>query len=81
MFHEAQAIPAIQSRVQSWAIRLVEAGDKTATQVARGLDIRVNHLGKWKLQREREALTRVPAHSPVDRCDGSGTIDPDTFLT
>ena len=63
------------------AIRLVEAGDKTATQVASGWDIRVNHLGKWKLQREREAVTTVPAHSSVDRCDGSGTIDPDTLLT
>jgi len=63
------------------AIRLVEAGDKTATQVARGWDIRVNHLDKWKLQREREAVSTAPAHSPVDRFDGSGTIDPDTLLT
>jgi transposase len=41
------------------AIRLAEAGDKTATQVARQLGIRVNQIGKWKQQLEREALTGV----------------------
>ena len=50
------------------AIRLAEAGDKTATQVARELGIRVNQLGKWKQQLAREALTGAPAKRgrPVD---------------
>lgn len=43
------------------AIRLAEAGDKTATQVARELGIRVNQLSKWKQQLAREALTGAPA--------------------
>ena len=38
------------------AIRMAEAGDKPATQVARELGIRVNQLGKWKQQLEREAV-------------------------
>jgi transposase len=50
------------------AIRLAEAGDKTATQVARELGIRVNQIGKWKQQLAREALTGAPAKRgcPVD---------------
>ena len=50
------------------AIRLAEAGDKPATQVARELGIRVNQLGKWKEQLAREALTGAPATRgrPVD---------------
>lgn len=50
------------------AIRLAEAGDKPATQIARELGIRVNQLGKWKQQLEREALTGAPARRgrPVD---------------
>lgn len=50
------------------AIRLAKAGDKTATQVARELGIRVNQIGKWKQQLEREALTSAPAKRgrPVD---------------
>ncbi len=50
------------------AIRLAEAGDKTATQIARELGIRVNQLGKWKQQLEREVLTGAPAKRgrPVD---------------
>jgi transposase len=50
------------------AIRLAEAGDKTATQVARELGIRVNQIGKWKKQLEREELTGGPARRgrPVD---------------
>ena len=49
-------------------IRLAEAGDKTATQVARELGIRVNQLGKWKQQLAHEALTGAPAKRgrPVD---------------
>lgn len=43
------------------AIRLASAGDKPATQVARELGIRVNQLGKWKVQLEREASTGAPA--------------------
>jgi transposase len=43
------------------AIRLAEAGDKPATQVARELGIRVNQLGKWKQQLAREILTGAPA--------------------
>ncbi len=50
------------------AIRLAEAGNKTATQVARELGIRVNQIGKWKQQLEREELTGGPARRgrPVD---------------
>jgi transposase len=43
------------------AIRLAKSGNKTATQVARELGIRVNQLSKWTLQLEREAVTGVPA--------------------
>lgn len=43
------------------AIRLASAGHKPATQVARELGIRVNQLGKWKVQLEREARTGAPA--------------------
>ncbi len=43
------------------AIRLAAAGDKPATQVARELGIRVNKIGKWKQQLEREELTGGPA--------------------
>jgi transposase len=45
------------------AIRLAEVGDKTASQVARELGIRVNQLWKWKQQLEAE----VPANGPVKR--------------
>ena len=38
------------------AIRLADAGDKTASQVARELGLRVNQIWKWKQQLEREAL-------------------------
>ena len=38
------------------AIRLAEVGDKTASQVARELGIRVNQIWKWKQQLEREAV-------------------------
>lgn len=43
------------------AIRLAEVGDKTASQVARELGLRVNQIWKWKQQLEREATTGVPA--------------------
>jgi transposase len=43
------------------AIRLAEVGDKTASQVARELGIRVNQIWKWKQQLELEALTGAPA--------------------
>ena len=45
------------------AIRLAEVGDKTASQVARELGIRVNQLWKWKQQLEAEA----PASGPAKR--------------
>ena len=45
------------------AIRLAEVGDKTASQVARELGIRVNQLWKWKQQLEAEA----PAGGPAKR--------------
>jgi transposase len=50
------------------AIRLAAVGDKPATQVARALGIRVNQIGKWKKQLEREELTGAPAKRgrPVD---------------
>lgn len=50
------------------ALRLAAAGEKPATQVARELGIRVNQLGKWKAQLEREAATGAPAKRgrPVD---------------
>lgn len=50
------------------ALRLAAAGDKPATQIARELGIRVNQLGKWKTQLEREAVTGAPAKRgrPVD---------------
>ena len=50
------------------ALRLAAAGDKPATQVARELGIRVNQLGKWKKQLEKEAVTGIPAKRgrPVD---------------
>ena len=50
------------------ALRLATIGDKPATQVARSLGIRVNQLGKWKQQLEKEAETGVPAKRgrPID---------------
>ena len=45
------------------AIRLAEVGDKTASQVARELGIRVNQLWKWKQQLAAE----VPANGPAKR--------------
>jgi transposase len=41
---------------KSEAIRLAEVGDRTASQVARELGLRVNQIWKWKQQLEREAL-------------------------
>ena len=43
------------------AIRLADVGDKTASQVARELGIRVNQLWKWRQQLEAEAPTGGPA--------------------
>lgn len=43
------------------AIRLAEVGDKTASQVARELGLRVNQIWKWKQQLEREAAAGSPA--------------------
>ena len=43
------------------AIRLAEVGDKTASEVARELGLRVNQIWKWKQQLEREAVTGGPA--------------------
>jgi transposase len=50
------------------AIRLAEVGDKTASQVARELGIRVNQIWKWKQQLELEARAGAPAKRgrPVD---------------
>ncbi|TKS58239.1 MAG: transposase [Nitrospira sp.] len=36
------------------AIRLADVGDKTASQVARDLGLRVNQIWKWKQQLQRE---------------------------
>jgi transposase len=43
------------------AIRLAEVGDKTASQVARELGLRINQIWKWKQQLEREAIAGGPA--------------------
>ena len=43
------------------AVRLSEVGDKTASEVARELGVRVNQIWKWKQQLERETATGVPA--------------------
>ena len=43
------------------AVRLSEVGDKTASEVARELGIRVNQIWKWKQQLEQESVTGVPA--------------------
>jgi transposase len=43
------------------AIRLAEVGDKTASQVARELGLRVNQIWKWKQQLERETAAGAPA--------------------
>ena len=43
------------------AIRLAEAGDKTASQVARELGIRVNQLWKWTQQLAVEKAAGGPA--------------------
>ena len=43
------------------AIRLAEVGDKTASQVARELGLRVNQIWKWKQQLKREAAAGGPA--------------------
>jgi transposase len=49
------------------AIRLVEVGDKTASQVARELGIRVNQMWKWRQQLEREAAVgAVKRGRPAD---------------
>jgi transposase len=42
------------------AIRLAEVGDKSASQVARELGLRVNQIWKWKQELEREATTGGP---------------------
>jgi transposase len=43
------------------AIRLADAGDKPASQVARELGIRANQIWKWRQQLEREAVAGAPA--------------------
>lgn len=50
------------------AIRLAEVGDKTASQVARELGIRVNQLFKWRKQLEAEKTVGGPATRgrPID---------------
>ena len=50
------------------AIRLAEVGDKTASEVARELGLRVNQIWKWKQQLQREAAAGGPAKRgrPVD---------------
>jgi transposase len=45
------------------AIRLAEVGDKTASQVARELGIRVNQLWKWKQKLGAE----TPVGGPAER--------------
>jgi transposase len=50
------------------ALRLAEAGDKTASEVARELGLRVNQLYKWRKQLEAEKAAGGPAKRgrPVD---------------
>jgi transposase len=50
------------------ALRLADAGEKTASEVARELGIRVNQLYKWRLQLEAEKAAGGPAKRgrPVD---------------
>jgi transposase len=50
------------------AIRLADAGDRPASQVARELGIRANLIWKWRQQLEREAAAGAPAKRgrPVD---------------
>jgi transposase len=43
------------------AVRRSEVGDKTVSDVARGLGIRVNQLFKWKKQLEIEKATGGPS--------------------
>lgn len=43
------------------AVRLAEIGDKTASQVARELGLRVNQVWKWKQQLEQEKAAGGPA--------------------
>jgi len=42
------------------ALRLVDAGDKTATQVARELGFRTNQLPRWRQQLEAEKVNGGP---------------------
>ena len=50
------------------AIRLADAGEKPASQVARELGIRANLIWKWRQQLEREVVAGTPAKRgrPVD---------------
>lgn len=50
------------------AIRLAEVGDKTASQVARELGLRVNQIWKWKQQLALDAAAGGPAKRgrPID---------------
>jgi transposase len=43
------------------AIRLADAGEKPASQVARELGIRANLIWKWRQQLERETVAGAPA--------------------
>ena len=43
------------------ALRLAGVGDKSASQVARELGLRVNQIWKWKQQFEQEAAAGGPA--------------------
>ena len=43
------------------AVRLSEVGDKTASEVARELGVRVNQIWKWKQQLDGEAASGAPA--------------------
>ena len=43
------------------AVRLSEVGDKTASEVARELGLRVNQIWKWKRQLEQESVTGAAA--------------------
>ncbi len=45
----------------SEAIPLADASDKTASQVARELGLRMNQIWKWRQQLELEAATGAPA--------------------
>ena len=56
-----KAYKAYTREFKQEAIRLADVGDKTASQVARELGLRVNQIWKWKQQLQQEAAAGGPA--------------------